>query len=164
MKTGIRIGGFFRAECVAPDGTIRWKEEFHNLIPNAALDHILDVVLHGGTPITTWYIGLKDTGTVVAGDTLPSHAGWAEITAIYSGNRPEWVEGAVSGQSINNTASKASFAITGTDTVYGAMMCSAASGTTGTLFAAGDFSTSRAVIAGDQLNVEYIVSVADDGV
>lgn len=154
------IGGIFEIECVGSDGAVKWVERGHNLIPTAGLNHILDVILHGTAQITTWYVGLKGTGTPALTDTLASHATWLEINP-YTGNRLEYVEAAASNGSTTNSANRAAFAITAALTVYGAFLCSAASGTSGTLLAANDFSTARAVESGDTLNVTYTITAAN---
>lgn len=159
-----RIGGIFTAVCFDPLGCFKWETSGHNLITNVGLDHILDVVLHGETPVSPWYVGLKNTGTVAAGDTLASHAGWTE-NANYTGNRQEYVEAAASSQSITNSANKASFAIdTDSQTIYGAFLASAATGTTGVLLCAADFSSAKSADDGDTIEVTYAISAADDGV
>jgi hypothetical protein len=133
-----------------PDQWLRWVEEFDNIVVTAGLNKYLDATLKTGLAAPLWYIGLKDAGTVDPTDTLASHPGWAELTAtVYTGNRPAWTPGAISGGSVSNTASKASFTITGADTLYGALMCDAASGTVGTLLGAGDFSIPRVLYVGD---------------
>jgi hypothetical protein len=60
---------------------------------------------------------------------------------------------------VTNTASKATFNITGTATVGGAFLTSnnTVGGTTGTLFSAADFQSpgDRSVVNGDTLTVTY---------
>ncbi|MEK6532239.1 MAG: hypothetical protein AABZ23_07100, partial [Deltaproteobacteria bacterium] len=141
------------------DGRLKWVVDIKKLTVNEGLNHVLNTVLMAGTQITAWYVGLKGTGTVAGGDTLPSHAGWSELTP-YTGNRPQWQGGTVANQSVDNSANKAVFSINATATVAGIMLCSAASGTTGTLLGAGDFSASRAVVSGDTLNVTVTCSAA----
>lgn len=162
-RDGARVKGRWTVTCRGRDGQIKWVETIENLIVNEGLNYLLDVALSGGAQITTWYVGLKGTGTPAAGDTLVSHASWSELNP-YSGNRPAWVDGGVSGQSVDNSASKASFAITSSTTVYGAFLASVNTGTSGTLYAAGDFATSRAVQNGDTLEVTATFTMADDGV
>ena len=162
-QKGLRIGGVFEMVCKGPDGKVKWKQVAHNLVTNEGLNHILDIVLGGDTQITTWYVGLKNTGAPAAGDTLASHAGWTE-NSNYTGNRQEFVEGAASAQSISNTGNVASFSIdTNSQTIAGAFLCSAATGTTGTLFSVVDFASSKSCDNGDTLEVTYTVSAADDG-
>ena len=163
LKNGIKIGGYFIVECVGPDGQVKWVERADNLITNVGLDHILDVVLGAATQVDPWYVGLKNAGTIAAGDTLASHAGWTE-NSNYTGNRQAYVEDASSGQSVTNTAGKAAFPIdTDTQTIAGAFLCSVATTTTGTLLCAADFASAKAADDGDTLNVTYTVGAADDG-
>jgi hypothetical protein len=58
---------------------------------------------------------------------------------------------------ITNSASRATFTMNATKTVYGAFLVSASakSATTGTLMAAAKFSTSKAVVDNDELLITY---------
>lgn len=131
------------------------EEAWENLVVNVGLNYLLDAGLSGGTPITTWYVGLKDTGTPVAGDTMASHASWATLTVYSNTNDPQWQDGGVSGQSVDNSSTPASFNINGTDDIYGAFLKSTNTkgGTAGSLYAAGDFAAARSVTSGDTLEV-----------
>lgn len=164
-KSKAKVGGHYDVVCLDRNGNVKWQESAPNLITNAGLDYLLDVALSGATATTTWYLGLKGTGSPAAGDTMSSHAGWSEITPYSDANRITWSEGGVSSQSITNSGSVAAFTINATSTVYGIFLTSdnTKSGTSGTLFSATDFSSSRAVESGDTLNVTYTVSAADDG-
>jgi hypothetical protein len=150
------------------NGELIHKEDFTNLITNAGLDYLLDAALSGGSPITSWFIGLTDgTPTVNAADTMASHAGWVEVTDYSQANRVAWTDAGVSAQSLTNSASPASFSINATVTVGGAFLTSVNTkgGTTGTLFAVGAFTSGdRNFINGDTLNVTATYSAADDGV
>lgn len=158
-----KFRGFCHIDCFGPDGKLKWSEENHNIVTNVGLNHILDVVLHGSSQVTTWYVGLKNTGSVAAGDTLASHGGWTE-NSNYTGNRQEYVEAAASSQSTTNSANKASFPITSdSQTIAGAFLASAATGTSGTLLCVADFSSSKSADNGDTLEVTYTISAADDG-
>lgn len=162
MKNGFKVGGIFEVQCFGQDGQLKWEDTAKNIVPNAALDHILDVVLHGTAAIGTWYVGLKNTGAVAASDTLNSHGGWTE-NANYTGTRPAYVEAAASSQSITNSASKASFAInTNAQTIAGAFICSVTSTTTGTLLCVADFTGgNKTADSGDTLEVTYTITAAD---
>lgn len=163
IDEGIRLRGHFDVVCRRPDGSIRWEQHADNLITSEGLDHILDVVLHGTTPVSPWYVGLKNAGAAAAGDTLASHANWTE-NANYTGNRQAYDEAAASSQSITNSASKASFPITSdSQTIAGAFLASAATGTSGTLLCVVDFASAKAADNGDTLEVTYTISAADDG-
>lgn len=161
MKVGVasKIHQHYRVECFDKDGRQKWVEEFENLVVTAGLNKYLDATLKTGLASPAWYVGLKGSGSVVAGDTLASHAGWSEITP-YSGNRPAWTPGTISSGSVDNSASKAVFNINVDTTVYGAFLASVNTGTSGTLLGGGDFSSSRAVLNGDTLNVTITCSLS----
>ena len=140
------------------DGNVKWVEEGTNLVVNQGLDHLLDVTLSNATQLSTWYIGLINgaSPTLAAGDTAASHAGWVEVTAYSEGVRQTWTGGTESGQSIDNSASPATFSINGTTTVGGAFLISANTkgGATGTLYAVGAFTGGdRALSNSDSLEV-----------
>lgn len=78
--------------------------------------------------------------------------------APYAGNRPAIAFGATAAGS--NTAAAVSYAINATATVAGAFVASAATGTAGKLYSAGDFAAARGVASGDTLNVTLTVSQA----
>ncbi len=154
-RTGVR----YTVECVAPDGTTRWRDQFDNLVVTEGLNTLLNRTFNSPAGDVLWYVGLKGTGTPQPGDTLASHATWAEITP-YAGNRPAWTKnGAASGGAMSNSSSKAVFSINAPTTVYGAFLPSVASGTAGLLHGAGDFGTARAVLSGDTLNVQVDLSI-----
>lgn len=144
-----------RFECVGADGKVKWVEEVRNLITTAGKNFVLDTVFKGSSYTAAWYAGLKGAGSAAAGDTLASHGGWSEITD-YSGNRKAITFGTTSGGS--NTTTAVSFSITGTATVAGAFICTVSSGTSGTLYNAVDFGSSRSVVNGDTLNVTFTLT------
>lgn len=148
------VAGHYRAIC-RRRGKILWRDEIRNLIPDAAKNDLLAAYLAAGTQRTTWYMGLKGTGAAVAGDTSASHAGWSEITPYSQATRPAWTPGSVASKSVDNSASKAVFTINAGATVYGAFLISVSTkgGTTGILYSAGDFGSSRAVLSGDELDI-----------
>jgi hypothetical protein len=163
-----RAGGVYKIQCLGADGQVKWEEDMHNLVVNVGLQDMVATYLDAGTQVTTWYVGLI-TGpgsgtTIAAADTLASHSGWTEFTD-YSGNRKAAVFGTATTADpsvINNTASPASFTISGSGgTVAGAFLCSVASGTSGVLFSASDFQSpgDRVVVSGDTLNVTYTFSL-----
>jgi hypothetical protein len=129
--------------------------EFENIVVTEGLNTYLDYTLKTGQAGPVWYVGLKNTGTPVAGDTMASHGSWTENVTYSDANRRTWTPGTVATGSVDNSASKAVFNINGTTTIFGAFMTSnnTKSGTTGILLGVGDFGASRAVINGDILNV-----------
>lgn len=150
-------------ECLDRDGRLKWREEFDNIVTTAGLNALLNNSFNAAAGSVDWYVGLVTgpaSGTTYdAGDILSSHSGWTENTA-YSGNRKAWTKnGAASGGAMSNSSSKASFAINNTATLAGAFICSAETGTSGTLYGEGDFSADRSVVSGDTVNVQVDLSV-----
>jgi len=139
------------------DGKLLATSRTFNLFTNEGLDDCLEILFSDGAQDTTHYVGLT-TASVIAGDSLAS--GLDEFTD-YTGDRQAWVEGGVSSQSIDNVGNLASFAITGADTVVGAFLTNAESGTGGILICGVDFAGSRTVAADDTLTVEYTITAAD---
>ena len=159
MDNKEKFGPYFTyvVQCIGADGRLKWVEKYDNLVTTVGKTDIIDKYFKGSTYTASWNLGLKGTGTAAVGDTLASHAGWAEVTP-YAGNRPAITFGTTSGGS--NTATAVSYSINATATVAGAFVCNAASGTSGTLYSAGDFAVSRSVVSGDTLNVTLTVSAA----
>jgi len=161
------VRGRWRAECYAPNGELKWTEEFENIVVNEGLNHLLDSSLAGQTQITSWFVGLKGTGTPAATDTMASHGTWSEDQNYSEANRQAWTpNGAASGQSVSNSSAKATFSINANTTIYGAFLTSnnTKGGTSGKLYAAGNFASSKTLGAGDQLLVTATFTTADDGV
>jgi hypothetical protein len=157
MELGAKINQHYKVECLDKDGNLKWTEEFDNLVVTEGMNAYLTNTLKTIPGSIAWYVGLKGTGSVVAGDTLASHAGWSEINP-YAGNRPPWTPGTVAAGSVDNSLSKASYTITSALTVYGAFMASVNTGTGGTLLGGGDFGTARVVAINDVLNVTVTCS------
>lgn len=161
------VRGHWKAECYGPDGKLKWAEDFENIVVNEGLNHLLDSALAGQTQITSWYVGLKGSGTPAAADTMASHASWSEDQNYSEATRQAWTpNGAASGQSVSNSSAKATFSINGNTTIHGAFLTSNSTkgGTSGKLYAAGNFASSKTLGAGDQLLVTATFTTADDGV
>lgn len=154
------IGSDWLVECFDPAGNLKWTEKNHNLVVNEGLDDVLNKYFKGSSYTATHYIGLKGSGTVVAGDTMASHGGWSELTP-YSGNRPTFTAASASSQQLTNSASQATFSITTAASVAGMLLSTSpsAGGTLGILYGAVDFSNVRSVVSGDTLNVTATVSI-----
>ncbi len=142
--------------CRDKHGRFKWRETIENLVTNAGEDEVLAATLKDAAQ-AAWYVGLTDgTPTVAEGDTAGSHAGWVEVQTYSEGVRQTLTLGAVSGQSVDNSASKASYSINGTVTVGGAFLISNSTkgGSTGILYSAGAFSGGDKSLAdGDTLEV-----------
>jgi hypothetical protein len=144
-------------ERLVSGGGLQWAEAWENLVVDSGLDDYLDKYFRGAAYTAAHFIGLTDgTPTAAAGDTMASHAGWAEVTDYDEATREAYVPGAVAGQSVDNAASKASFSLNAGVTVGGAFATTANTkgGATGTLVSVGAFSAGdRALQNGDTLNV-----------
>ena len=106
---------------------------------------------------------MKGSGTPNAADTMASHSTWSEVAAYTESTRPAYSHASAASQAITNSASKASFSINATTTIYG-IFCvtnSTKSGTTGTLISATDFASSKSADNGDTLEVTYTVSATN---
>lgn len=147
------------------DGELLSKQEVPNGITDEGLDHILNTQFHGGTPITTWYVGLINNSGFTGlddGDIMSSHTGWTESTSYSGGARPTWGAGAASGRQITN-GTTADFNINAPATIYGLFIVGGTGGgtpggTTGTLWSTAAFSTPYAVLSGDVLKITYTLS------
>lgn len=160
----IKFGGVFKFVCRDSEGAIKWVDETHNIVVNAGLQHILDVTFSGGTAVDPWYIGLADNSpTFNSTDTLSGHGSWTEFTE-YSSERKEYVETRTN-QQLSNSGSVASFSISSSGGgVGGGFICSASTGTSGTLMSGAALSGgNRTVADGDTVEVTYTFSAADDG-
>lgn len=171
IKSGAKFRGFWKAECYDKHGNLKWVDESENLVTNEGLDAILDIMLHASTQITTWYcVMFENNHTPAAGNTY-AVPGYTETTSYDEATRPAYVEAAASGQSITNSANKATFTISATKTLYGAALVGGGSAPTtkgdtaggGTLLCCVQFAASRAVVDDDVVNLTYTVSAADDG-
>lgn len=173
------LRGRFKVEHIR-DGKVIDVREFNNGIVNEGKNKLLDVMFHGVSAITTWYLGVIDNSgfTALANDDTyddinQAGNGWDEFTSYTDDangdsttTRPAWTEGAASGQSITNS-SVVIFDITGTATVKGVFLVGGTNAQTkgdhtaagNTLWATATFSGGDvAVQNGDQLKVTYTVS------
>ena len=158
----VRLGGVFHFKCYDKDGNLKWEDSTHNLVVNEGLKDLNDKYFSGSGYTATWYLGLVNASpapSYAAGDTLASHAGWAETT-LYSGNRKAVTFGAATladPSVINNSAVPSQFSMTGTVTVAGAFLASVDTGTSGILFSVSSFQApgNRSVVSGDTLSVTY---------
>lgn len=155
------VGGRFTIQHIR-DGQVIGEYELKNGITDVGMNALLDIMFHGTSQITAWYLGLVDNAgfsAFAAGDTMASHGGWTESTAYSNANRPDWTEGAASSRSITNS-STVDFTINATATIKGIFVTSnnTKGGTTGTLWSTAAFGANVSVANGDTLKVTYTVS------
>ena len=159
------IHGFYSAVCYGADGQVKWEEPIVNLVTTVGKNLTLNTVL-GNSAAGAVVMGLKGTGTANVADTQASHATWDEVglanAPTYSGNRPTPTFSSASAGS-KTTSSAVSFNITSTGTVAGCFIniggSSTIDDTTGTLFSAGDFASSKSVVSGDSIAVTYTATL-----
>jgi len=164
-RLGLAFRNVYRFECYDRNGNLKWVEEVPNIVVNVGLNDVLDKYFKGSTYTAAHYVGLVDNASFsayAAADTMSSHAGWSESTAYSNANRPTLTLGTVASQSVDNSASKAAFNINATATIKGAFVTTnnTKGGTTGTLYGAASFASTRAVENGDTLNVTCTLTAA----
>lgn len=139
-----------------------WEREDANLVTNVGRNDILDKYWRGSTYSQTVVMGLKGSGSLAAGDTQASHAGWSEVgganAPTYTGARKAVTMGAASSQS--SVSPQQNYAITSTGTVSGLFTNNGGSSTkddtTGVLVTAVNFTGGdENVNNGDSLLVTY---------
>jgi len=159
------IHGTYHAVCYDANGNVKWEDDIKNLVTTVGKNLTLDTIL-GNSAAGAVVMGLKGTGTADVADTQSSHASWLEVggtnAPAYTGNRPTPSFSSASSGS-KTTSSAVSFSMTSTGTVAGCFINIGGSATkdntTGTLFSAGDFSSSKAVVNGDTIAVTYTATL-----
>ena len=165
------IAGHYEVKCHDAEGNLKWEDTIENKVVNVGLTVSLNGALTNTAQGAT-FMSLKGVGTgsdVVAGDTMSSHANWAEITSytvLVTGSpvaqRPAVTFTAVSAGTTSISAPAQLFTMTNlTNVVVAGCLINvggaAAFGTlTGTLFSAGNFTGgTKTVINTDTLSVTY---------
>jgi len=145
-----------------------------NLVPSEGLDFFLNSTIRGGSQISSWYVSLfKSNTTPQAGNTCAEFYGTdghTELTEFTEVTRQAWnheapAAGDPSGRmSTNANSTLATFTVDtlgGATTIYGATISSStldANDAAGTLLAATRFASSRLILEGDVLKVEYSIT------
>lgn len=156
----MEVHGRYTVECIR-DGEVLWTEEFDNLVTTVGKNSLLDKFLDLGAAHSAIHMGLKSSGAALAADTMASHSSWTEPSIVAARLVPAFSAAAAGSKA---TSAAVSFAInSGTNTVVAGVFIvmsgtSAIANTTGTLFSAGDFASTKTVSSGDTLNVTYTAS------
>lgn len=159
----LKFGFRYDFQCFDHRGRLRWQESFKNLVVTVGKNDALDKYFAGSAYTAAFFLGLVDNAgwsAFAAGDTMASHAGWAESTAYSQGTRPALAFSAASGGSKATSAASVFSINAGTTTLKGGFVAtnSTKGGTTGILFSAGAFAANRVVESGDTLNANLTVS------
>lgn len=148
-------------------GNLKWTEEFDNVVVNEGLNDLLDKYFKGSSYTAGFFVGLIDsTPTPAAGHTAAQIGGtnvWDEITAYDESTREALTLGTVSSQSVDNSASVATFTISGTVSIGGAFLItnSTKGGTSGVLYSAAAFTGGdRDLVDDDSLEVTVTLTAA----
>ncbi len=155
-KEKLGTQNLWRIECRDKDGNLKWTEEMFNLVVDEGINDWLTQYFKGSSYTAAWHIGLKNAGTIAAGDTAASHGGWTEFTS-YTGTRKTLALGAVASKSVSSSSAGV-FSCTGAGTVAGAFLATTNTGTGGVLYGAVDFAAPRTVGSGDIINVNTTLS------
>lgn len=159
----------YSVEAYDPQGQLKWRDEFDNIVVTAGLNDSLDKHFKGSNYSAAWYVGLLSaTPTVNAADTMASHAGWTEVAAYDEAVRQTLTLGSVSGGSVSNAAAKAVFTISTDSTDIGGAFVSNGSAkatdsgyNTGVLYGAGAFTAgNKSLDDGDTLTVTITLTAA----
>lgn len=175
VPEGMGIEGYWHVECRDKDGSLKWTDEFPNLVVAIGKQLMLDTLLKGSSySVTGPYLGLtKVSLTPAATDTM---------TTLVTTNAAEFTNYTVGGSAVrgtavfgsatstgstpsnvtSSTATGITYTITGAGgTVYGCFLVlgsgavSTQSSTAGTLYSEGNFSVAKATTAGDTVSVTY---------
>jgi hypothetical protein len=133
----------YTVECRDSQGNLKWVDTFHNLVVTEGLNKLITDTFKSSNYTSAWYVGLTDgTPTVIAGNTMASHAGWVEVVAYDEATRQALTLGSVAAGAASNVAAKATFTISANGTtIGGAFLCTdgVKSATDGILYGAGAF-------------------------
>ena len=149
------------------DGIVIERETKHNLIPIEGINYLIAAGLKGGSPFTSWYVGLyggsytpQSTDTAAA---FPASA--TEITAYSQTARVPLILGTVANGQVDNTASTASFTGTTNGTLVNGGFITAASAkgaTTSVLISAVQFSSPKAFDSGTIIQITAGFSISSN--
>jgi hypothetical protein len=171
-KAGLGDGGIIhgRYSAVFRDGAgrIYHEEEFDNLITDVGVRLMLDSFLAGSAYTVVGpfmgLIGQAGAPTIIAGNTMGTHAGWLESgvtnAPTMSSTRLTCVWSAASSRS-KALSANLTFTFTGSGTIQGVFLVtgsgavSTVDSTAGTLFSAGTLSTAQPVISTNTLAIGY---------
>lgn len=159
------VGGVFHTSVTRNGVVLADEGPDSNVVTDEGVNHILDVVLHGTTPVNPWYVGIFEGNyTPLITDTAATFpAAATESTSYSEATRVEYNEAAAVAKVTSNSANKARFTMTANKTIYGAFLASSSAkqGTTGTLLSAAKFSAPRVLLANDLFDVTYTISGQD---
>ena len=173
MPLGIRVANFYEVCCYAhKGGPLLWREHVKNLTVTQGLNDILSKYFAGSSYTAAWYVGLINNASFTALAACDTSAqingtnGWIEDTAYSAGVRQTLTLGSVSGGSVSNSASPASFTMNASGTLNGAFIATTATqgaGAGGTiLYGEASFSSTQAYASGNVITVTVTLTMVSD--
>jgi len=162
----------YRPNPVTGEMDLLSTEKVHNLVTNEGLDDILDVYFTSGDQKTAWYVCIFDDDYTVLATNDYGAKGFSESTDYDESTRPAWTGGTVSGQSVDNSASKATFTMNATTDIYGAALVGGTDAATknnstdpGTpipnkMYCSAQFSAMKSVVDDDVLKVTVTLTAS----
>lgn len=155
MSTSILGAGFrYDIEIIAPDGEVITFSD-HNLIPQAGIDFIANLLRAQTSPIAPFYVGIFEGNYVPTSATVAADLPAIECTAYSEAVRPTWASAYDGVSLISNEASKATFTMSAAKRLYGAFLVSSSvkAGNSGTLLSIARFSSPKDVDVGTSFGV-----------
>lgn len=144
------------------EGHVLSAGKVNNGIATDSIDDLLDTYFSNGSTESAWYLGLiaetnfdEDVG-LDADDTMASHAGWEEATNYNEATRPAWAPDNAS-DGLKRNVEAIEFTITSAEAIRGMFVCSdnTKGGSSGTLWATGEFTTSNTPPVGAVFKLFY---------
>lgn len=153
----------------APDG-LGWQRS-KNLVTTEGKNHMLDVVLHGASAVSTWYVApssgnVEPSATWTHAGATAYHTVATELSSaqVSPSTRQTFDESAASAGSTSNVASPSTItSLADNITIYGVGLCSLStrqSTAAGTLLAASKYATARVLATtGDTLGIKWVINL-----
>jgi len=82
-RHGVSVGTNYKMDCIRADGSLRWSENFHNIVTDAGLDYILHRLFNVDTAIPAYNTGTSTAGSDYGGRRVPRH--WTASQAMKLG-------------------------------------------------------------------------------
>lgn len=132
-----------------------------NVVTTEGKNDTLNKYFKGSAYTAAWFVGLVNNAgfsTFAATDTaaqINGTNGWTEWTTYSESVRQTLTLGTPSAGSVDNSASKATFTISGSGTLNGAFIASSSTkaGTAGVLYGAGSFASTQSVVSTNVITV-----------
>ena len=168
IQSGMVTAGYWTLEVYDSEGNPKYPPtRARNLVTTQGLNYMLNTSLDALAQSATWYCALSSTNTAAASTMTYAVPVFTEFTLYDEATRPTYTAASSTVASITNSANKAVFTISATvsgPTIYSAALMSSNpkgdAATTATLFSYALFSTSRAVVATDVLNLTYTIGAS----